>query len=76
MSNCPLSADFVMVMGILPDLARKKLRKKLSKRRENNGHKFKKKVQQSKEINQMEKEEKWSRVVIPSDINRMKLEKL
>ena len=25
MSNWPLSADFVMVMGILPDIARKKI---------------------------------------------------
>ena len=63
-------------MGILPDHARRKLSKKLPKRRENNGHKSKNQVQQSEEINQREKEEKWGGVVIPSDKNRMKLEQL
>ena len=76
MSNFPLSADIVMAMGTLLYHARRKLRKKLPKRRENNGHKFKKQVQQSKEINQMEKEEKWGRVVIPPDKNIMKLEQI
>ena len=51
-------------------------KKKLSKRRENNGHKFKKQVQQSKEINQRNNEEKWGRVVIPPDRNIMELEQL
>ena len=37
MSNFPLSAYFVMVMGTSPYLVRKKLRKRLSKRREING---------------------------------------
>ena len=69
MSNFLLIADIVMAMDIFPDHVRRKLRKKLSKRRENNGHKFKKQVHQSKEINQKEKEEKWGRVVIPLDKN-------
>ena len=49
MNNFPLSADFVMLTGIFPDLVRKELRKKLSMRRVNNGLKFKKLVQESKE---------------------------
>ena len=76
MSNFILSANTVMAMGILPNHVRRKLRKKLSKRRENNGYKFKKQVQQSKEISQREKEEKWGQVVTPTDINIMKLEQL
>ena len=76
MSNFLLSVDIVMAMGIFPDHVRRKLRKKLSKRRENNGHKFKKQVQQSKEINKKEKEENWGQVVIPPDKNRTKLEQL
>ena len=76
MSNFPLSADIVMDMGTLPDHARKKLRKKMSKRREINGHKFKKLVQKSKETNLRDKEEKWGRVAIPPGRNKKKLEQL
>ena len=53
-----------MVMGIFPDLVRKKLRKKLFKKREISGLKFKKLVQQSKETKLRGKEEKWVRVAI------------
>ena len=60
-------------MGTLHDLARRKLRKKLSKKRENNGHKFKKQVQQSSVINQRGKEEKWGWVVIPLGRSIMKM---
>ena len=45
MRNFPLSADFVMVMDIFPELARKKLRKKLIKKKEINGPKFKNQTQ-------------------------------
>ena len=76
MSNFLLSADIAMAMGIFPDNARRKLMKKPPKRRENNGHKSNKQVQQSKEIIQREKEQKWGRVVIPPDKNNMKLEHL
>ena len=65
-----------MAMGIFLDHARRKLRKKLPKRRENNGHKLKKQVQQSKEINQREKVEKSGQLVIILDKKRMKLEQL
>ena len=56
MSKCPLSADFVMVMDIFPELARKKLRKKLIKKKEINGPKFKNQTQQSKEIKSLVKD--------------------
>ena len=59
MSNCSLSAYFVMDMGILLDVVRKKLRKKLSKKREINGLKFKITLQQIKETKLRDKEEKW-----------------
>ena len=44
MSNYLLSEDIVMAIDILLDHVKRKLRKKLSKRRENNGNKFKKQV--------------------------------
>ena len=76
MSNFPLSADLVMAMGIFPNHARKKLRKKLSKKREINGPKFKNLVQQSKETKLRDKEEKWGWVEIPLGRNKKKMEKL
>ena len=74
MNNFPLSAYFVMDMGIFPNLVRKKLRKKLSKKREINGLKFKKAVQQSKETKLRDKEEKSGWAAIPPSINRKKME--
>ena len=56
MSNCPLSEYIVTDMGILLDLARKKLRKKLLKKRVINGPKLQKLAQQNKETNSMDKE--------------------
>ena len=76
MNNCLLSANFVMVMGIFLDHVRKNLRNKQSKRRETNGLKFKKLVQQSKEIKKMDKKDKWGRASIPLGISIKKMEKI
>ena len=76
MSNCPLSVDVSMLMGIFLDLIRKELRKKLSMRRVNNGIKFKNLIQQSKETKIRGKEEKWGWVAIYLGINRKKTEQL
>ena len=76
MNNCRLSADTVMAMGIFPDLARRKQMKKPPNKRENNGHKSKNQVQQSKEIFLRETEQKWGQAVRPSDQNIMKLDLL
>ena len=74
MNNCPLSAGFVMVTDTLPDLARKKVEKKLLKKREMNGFKFKKLNQQSKEIKKRNKKENWGQAAITLD--RKNMEKL
>ena len=74
MSNWCFSLDFVMVMGILLDLARKKLKKRLFKRRELNGIWFKNLVHLSKEIKLRDKEEKRIRVEIPPGRTRRKME--
>ena len=74
MNNCPLSADFFMVMDTLPDLARKKVKKKLLKKREMNGFKFKKLNHQIKETKKRNKKENWGQAAIPLD--RKDMEKL
>ena len=71
MNNCPLSAGFVMVTDTLPDLARKKVKKKLLKKREMNGFKFKKLTQQSKEINKRDKKENRGQATTPMDRKNM-----
>ena len=74
MNNYPSSAGFVMVMDTLPDPARKKVKKKLLKKREMNGFKFKKINQQSKEIKKRNKKENWGQATTPLD--RKNMEKL
>ena len=65
-----------MAMDIFPDHARRNLMKKLPKRRDSDGHKPRKQVQQRKEITQRVKDHKWGRVVFPPDKNNMNLEEL
>ena len=60
-----------MVMGIFLDLARKKWRKKLLKKRKINRLKFKKIAQQSKETKSRDKEENWGQVATPPDRKQM-----
>ena len=61
-------------MDTLPDLARKKLKKKPLKKKEINGLKFKNLAQQSKEIKKREKKENWGQATTPLD--RKNMEKL
>ena len=70
------NAGIVMDMVIFPKHVRRKQKRKVTKRRENNGLKHKRTIHKTRSINQKEKEEKWGRTTIPPDRSRMKLRHL